>query len=51
MQIYRQGLKPTVRRELIRSRATINTLKELVSEAIQVDNELYKLALEERLFN
>jgi hypothetical protein len=49
--MYRQGLKPAVQRELIRSRATINTLKELVSEAIQVDNKLYKLALEERLFN
>jgi hypothetical protein len=35
----------------MRSGATINTLEELVSEAIQVDNELYELALEERLFN
>jgi hypothetical protein len=51
MRIYRQGLKPTVQRELIRSGATINTLEELVSEAIWVDNELYELVLEERLFN
>ncbi|EOA81283.1 uncharacterized protein SETTUDRAFT_23664 [Exserohilum turcica Et28A] len=51
MRMYRQGLKPMVRRELMRSGANIDTLEELTKEAVQLDNELYELALEERLFN
>jgi cell division protein FtsL len=50
MRIYKQGLKPLVRRELIRTRTLINNLEELIIEAIRLDNELYELALEERLF-
>ncbi|OAG13212.1 hypothetical protein CC77DRAFT_898593, partial [Alternaria alternata] len=50
MRMYKQGLKPAVRIELIRSRSSLNTLNELIAEAIQVDNELYKLMLEERLY-
>ncbi|USP73997.1 uncharacterized protein yc1106_01271 [Curvularia clavata] len=37
--------------ELMRSRASINTLEELIEESIQLDNELYELSLEERLFS
>ena len=51
MRMYRQGLKPAVRRELMRSGANIDTLAELIEEAIRVDNDLYELALEEQLFN
>jgi hypothetical protein len=48
--MYQQGLKPTIRRELIRSRATLKTLNNLIAKAIRLDNDLYKLALEKRLF-
>ncbi|EMD90171.1 hypothetical protein COCHEDRAFT_1045051, partial [Bipolaris maydis C5] len=51
MRMYRQGLKPMVRRELMRSGANVTNLDELIAEAIRLDNELYELALEERLFN
>jgi hypothetical protein len=34
----------------MRSRSSINTLNELMAEAIRVDNEIYELKLEERLF-
>jgi hypothetical protein len=50
MRMYRQGLKPTVRMELMRSGSSLNTLNELMAEAIRVDNELYELMLEERLY-
>ena len=51
MRMYRQGLKPTVRMELMRSGSSLNTLNELMAEAIRVDNELYELMLEERLYS
>jgi hypothetical protein len=51
MRMYRQGLKPAVRKELMRSGSTLDTLRELTTEAIRLDNELYELALEEQLFN
>ena len=35
----------------MRSGANIDTLAELMEEAIRVDNDLYELALEEQLFN
>ena len=47
MRIYRQSLKLTVRRELIRSRANITNLNKLIEEAIRLNNKLYKLILEE----
>ena len=50
MRMYRQGLKPAVRMELMRSGSSLKTLNELINEAIRVDNELYKLKLEERLY-
>jgi hypothetical protein len=34
----------------MRSGATLETLDALIAEAIRLDNDLYKLALEERLF-
>jgi hypothetical protein len=48
--MYKQGLKPNIRAELMRTRATINDLKDLKKEVIYLDNELYELALEERSF-
>jgi hypothetical protein len=50
MRMYRQGLKPAVRMELMRSGSSLKTLNELINEAIRVDNELYELKLEERLY-
>lgn len=50
MRMYRQGLKPSVRRELMRTRTSVTNLEELQEEAIRLDNELYELALEEQLF-
>jgi hypothetical protein len=50
MRMYKQGLKHSVRAELMRSGTAINDLEDLTQEAIRVDNELYELALEERSF-
>jgi hypothetical protein len=50
MRMYKQGLKPNVRAELMRTGATINDLKDLKREVIRLDNKLYELALEERSF-
>jgi hypothetical protein len=48
--MYKQGLKPNVRAELMRTRATINNFKDLKRKVICLDNKLYELALEERSF-
>jgi hypothetical protein len=48
--MYKQGLKPNIRAELMRTKAIINNLKDLKQEVIRLDNKLYKLALEERSF-
>jgi hypothetical protein len=48
--MYKQGLKPNVRAELMRTGAIINNLEDLKREVIRLDNELYKLALKERSF-
>jgi hypothetical protein len=48
--MYKQGLKPNVRVELMRTGATINDFEDLKREVICLDNELYELALEERSF-
>jgi hypothetical protein len=50
MRMYKQGLKPRVRQELMRSGGQVATLQDLMNEAIRIDNELYGLQLEERLF-
>jgi hypothetical protein len=49
-EMYKQGLKPNVRRELMRSGASITTLKELTDEAIRIDNDLFELKLEEHTY-
>jgi hypothetical protein len=51
MRMYKQGLKPNVRAELMRTRASINNIEDLKREVIRLDNELYELALEERSFS
>jgi hypothetical protein len=48
--MYKQGLKPTVRVELMRSGTIIKTLKDLTNEAIRIDNNLYELKLEEQTY-
>jgi hypothetical protein len=45
--MYKQGLKPVIRQELIRSGATTETLDQWINEAIHIDNDLYELKLEE----
>jgi hypothetical protein len=51
MRMYKQGLKHSVRAELMRSGTQINDLEDLTQEAIRVDNELYELALEEKVYH
>ena len=48
MRMYKQGLKDTVKAELMRSGAQIDTLNTLINESIRLDNELYELAIEMR---
>jgi hypothetical protein len=48
--MYKQGLKPTVRKALIISGAAITTLDELIDEAIRLDNDLHELALKEEIY-
>jgi hypothetical protein len=51
MRIYKQGLKPNVRAKLMRTRTLINDIEDFKREVICLNNELYKLALEERSFS
>jgi hypothetical protein len=46
--MYKQGFKPALLAELMRSGTAINDLEDLTREAIRLDNELYELALAER---
>jgi hypothetical protein len=48
--MYKQGLKLEVRRELMRSGASITTLEELINKAIRLDNDLFELKLEEKTY-
>jgi hypothetical protein len=50
MRMYKQGLKPRVREELMRTGGQTDTLATLVEESIRLDNELYELALAERSY-
>jgi hypothetical protein len=50
MRMYKQGLKPALLAELMRSGTAINDLEDLTREAIRLDNELYELALAERSY-
>jgi hypothetical protein len=45
-RMFRQGLKPQVREELMRTNAVTETVDELIDESIRIDNELYQLKLE-----
>jgi hypothetical protein len=47
MRMYKQGLKPRVWEELMRTSGQTDTLTTLVEELIRLDNELYELALAE----
>jgi hypothetical protein len=49
--MYKQGLKPVIRQELIRSGATTETLDQWINEAIHIDNDLYELKLEEQAYS
>jgi hypothetical protein len=46
--MYRQGLKDTVKAELMRSGALLETLPQLIEESIKIDNALHELYLEMR---
>ena len=48
MTIYRRGLKEQVKDELIRSGTVLESLDELQKEAIRIDNNLFKRAIEKR---
>jgi hypothetical protein len=48
--MYKQGLKPEVRVELMRSGARVNNLDKLINKTICLDNALYKLRLAERSY-
>ena len=48
--MYKQGLKLKIRAELMRIRTNISTLDRLTKEVIRLNNELFKLCLEERSF-
>jgi hypothetical protein len=46
MTMYRQGLKPWLKQELLRSGANTNELEDLCNEAIRIDNEFFNLKME-----
>jgi hypothetical protein len=46
MRMYRQGLKPSVRIELLRSGMDISNLTTLINESIRIDNDLHEFKLE-----
>ena len=46
--MYHQGLKDNVKDKLIRTKAEITNLEDLVKEAIKLDNKLYKRAIKKR---
>jgi hypothetical protein len=48
--MYKQGLKPTVRVKLIRSRTIIKILEDLINEAIRINNDLYELKLKKQTY-
>jgi hypothetical protein len=48
--MYKQGLKLEVRQELIRSRASITILEELINKAIRLNNNLFELKLKEKTY-
>ena len=51
MTIYRRGLKESVKDELIRYRGVTNTLEQLIKTIIDIDDKLYKRAIEKHYNN
>jgi hypothetical protein len=49
-RMYRQGLKPEVRNELMRTGIDTSTLDGLIDESIWLDNELYQVRMENRAY-
>ena len=41
--MFKQGLKPKVKEEIIRTSASTKTLKELINTVININIKLYKL--------
>jgi hypothetical protein len=48
MTMFRQGLKNNVKIKLMRSGASLDTLNDVINEAIDINTRLYKLLLELR---
>ena len=46
--MYRRGLKENVKDELMRSGGEFQTLEQLINKAIEIDDKLYKRAIEKR---
>jgi hypothetical protein len=46
--MFRQGLKPKVKEELMRTGASTDTLDDLINTAIDINTKLHKLQLELR---
>ena len=46
LTIYQQGLKESVKDELIRYKRVINNLEQLIKTTIEINNKLYKKAIE-----
>ena len=48
MTMYCRGLKENVKDKLMRSEGEFQTLEQLINKAIEIDNKLYKRAIEKR---
>ena len=48
MAIYQQGLKENIKNKLIRYTGRIKSLNKLIQASIELDNKLYKCAIEKR---
>ncbi len=46
--MYRRGLKPQVKKELIRDKAVYNDLDSLIRASTRVDDQIHELAIELR---
>ena len=48
MTMYRYGLKENVKDKLMYFKGEFQTLEQLINKAIEIDNKLYKRAIEKR---
>jgi hypothetical protein len=48
--MYKQDLRLEIQQELIRSRASITILEELINKAIRLNNNLFELKLKEKTY-